>query len=98
MPKHALAIYLAGNPALALTPTAHNERCEIPVRYADKGTPAQTGAVMTAKMGTGKIVLIGFRAQHRAQHRAQAYGLSMGRKHTGASIRDVQLLFNNLVD
>lgn len=40
------------------------------MRYADKGTPAQTGAVMTAKMGAGTIVPVGLRARHRAQ----AYG------------------------
>lgn len=58
------------NPAFASMPTLNKERCKIPVRYADKGTPAQTGAVMTAKMGAGTIVPVGLRARHRAQ----AYG------------------------
>ncbi len=92
MPQDALAVYLMGNPAFILTPTAHNERYEIVARYADRDllqsgwlvgedTLAKTGAVVTAKVGTGKIVLIGFRAQHRAQ----TYGT-------------FKLLFNNLIE
>ncbi len=92
MPEDALAVYLMGNPAFILTPTAHNERYEIPVKYVEKDllqsgwlngeeVLARTGAVVTAKIGTGKIVLIGFRTQHRAQ----TYGT-------------FKFLFNNLVD
>ena len=78
MPEDALAVYLTGSPAFTLTPTAHNERYEIIARYADRdllqsgwlvgeATIAKTGGVVAAHMGSGKIVLIGFRAQHRAQ-------------------------------
>jgi Zinc carboxypeptidase len=78
MPPDALAVYLMGNPAFALTPTAHNERYEVVARYADRDllqsgwlvgedTLARTGAVVSAHMGTGKILLIGFRTQHRGQ-------------------------------
>jgi hypothetical protein len=92
MPQDALAVYLMGNPAFALTPTAHNERYEIVVRYADRDllqsgwlvgeqNIAGTAGVVAAHMGTGKIVLIGFRAQHRAQ----TYGT-------------FKLLFNTLID
>jgi hypothetical protein len=92
MPQDAFAVYLMGNPAFVLTPTAHNERYEIVVRYADRDllqsgwlvgedTLARTGGVVAAHMGTGKIVLIGFRAQHRAQ----TYGT-------------FKLLFNNLIE
>lgn len=92
MPEDALAVYLMGNPAFILTPTAHNERYEIPVKYVEKDllqsgwlngeeVLARTGAVVTAHIGTGKIVLIGFRTQHRAQ----TYGT-------------FKFLFNNLVD
>lgn len=91
MPADALAVYLMGNPAFALTPTAHNERYEIVVKYADRDllqsgwligedTLARTGGVVAAHLGSGKIVLIGFRTQHRAQ----TYGT-------------FKLLFNNLI-
>ncbi len=92
LPQDALAVYLMGDPAFVLTPTAHNERYEVVVRYADRDllqsgwlvgedTLARTGGVITAHMGTGKIVLIGFRTQHRAQ----TYGT-------------FKLLFNNLIE
>jgi hypothetical protein len=92
MPEDAYAIYLMGNPAFTLTPTAHNERYEVVVRYADRDILqsgwligeqeiASTAGVIAAHMGTGKIVLIGFRTQHRAQ----AYGT-------------FKLLFNTLID
>jgi hypothetical protein len=92
MPEDALAVYLMGNPAFILTPSAHNERYEIVVRYADRDilqsgwlvgeqNIATTAGVVAAHMGTGKIVLIGFRTQHRAQ----TYGT-------------FKLLFNNLID
>jgi hypothetical protein len=92
MPEDALAVYLMGNPAFLLTPTAHNERYEVPVRYVDRDllqsgwlvgedALAKTGAVVTAHVGIGKIVLIGFRTQHRAQ----TYGT-------------FKLLFNSLID
>jgi hypothetical protein len=78
MPQDALAVYLMGNPAFTITPTQHNERYEIVARYADRDllqsgwlvgedTLAKTAGVVAAHMGTGKIVLIGFRTQHRAQ-------------------------------
>ncbi len=92
MPQDAYAVYLMGNPAFVLKPTAHNERYEIVVRYADRDllqsgwlvgeeNLARTGAVVAAHVGSGKIVLIGFRTQHRAQ----TYGT-------------FKLLFNNLID
>jgi zinc carboxypeptidase len=92
MPEDALAVYLMGNPAFILAPTAHNERYEIVTRYADRdllqsgwlvgeGALARTGGVVVAHMGSGKIVLIGFRTQHRAQ----TYGT-------------FKFLFNSLMD
>ncbi len=78
MPENAFAVYLMGNPAFVLTPTAHNERYEVVARYADRDllqsgwlvgeeNLARTGGVVAAHLGSGKIVLIGFRTQHRAQ-------------------------------
>jgi hypothetical protein len=92
MPDDALAVYLMGNTAFILTPTAHNERYEIVARYADRDllqsgwlvgedALARTGGVVVAHQGSGKIVLIGFRTQHRAQ----TYGT-------------FKFLFNNLID
>jgi hypothetical protein len=91
MPEDALAVYLMGDPAFIVTPTAHNERYDIVVHYVDRDllqsgwlvgeqTIANTGGVVTAHVGSGKIVLIGFRTQHRAQ----TYGT-------------FKLLFNNLI-
>jgi hypothetical protein len=78
MPEDALAVYLMGSPSFVLTPTQHNERYEVVAKYVDRDllqsgwlvgeeTLAKTGGVVAAHIGSGKIVLIGFRAQHRAQ-------------------------------
>jgi hypothetical protein len=91
MPMDALAVYLQGNPAFEITPTSHNERYEVIVRYADRDllqsgwlvgedTLARKAGMIAAHIGSGKIVLIGFRTQHRAQ----TYGT-------------FKLLFNNLI-
>jgi hypothetical protein len=78
MPSEGLALYMSGNPAFEITPTDHNERYEIVVRYADRDllesgwligeeTLAKKAAMVAAQQGNGRVVLIGFRAQHRAQ-------------------------------
>jgi len=78
MPSEGLALYLAGNPAFEILPTAYNERYEIVVRYADRdllqsgwligeGTLARKAAMISAKCADGRVILIGFRSQHRAQ-------------------------------
>ena len=78
MPQDALAVYLSGNPAFDVNPSEHNENFEVIVRYGARdilqsgwlvGEDALTNkaAMVSAKLGKGRVVLIGFRAQHRAQ-------------------------------
>ena len=76
MPSRGLALYLE-SPAFEVTaPSA--EGYDIVVRYADREllesgwlvgeeNLARRAAVVTAKLGQGRVVLIGFPAQHRAQ-------------------------------
>jgi hypothetical protein len=76
MPSHGLALYL-GSPAFEITaPSA--ESYQTVVRYEDRDllesgwlvgeeNLARKAAVVTAKLGQGMVVLIGFPAQHRAQ-------------------------------
>ncbi|MGA2145810.1 MAG: M14 metallopeptidase family protein [Bryobacteraceae bacterium] len=76
MPAQALAVYL-GSPAFEVT-AQNSENYEVVVRYADREllesgwlvgeqNLAKRAAVVAAKLGQGKVVLIGFAAQHRAQ-------------------------------
>jgi hypothetical protein len=78
MPSQGLALYLGGNPAFEITPGEHNERYETVVRFADRDLLqsgwllgeerlAKKGAMVSARCGQGRVILIGFRAQHRAQ-------------------------------
>jgi hypothetical protein len=76
MPSSGLALYL-DSPAFEITaPSAENY--ETVVRYADREllesgwlvgeeNLARKAAMVSAKLGQGRIVLIGFPAQHRAQ-------------------------------
>jgi hypothetical protein len=78
MPADGLVVYMQGNPAFDITPGLHNERCEVVARYADadllasgwligEDTLARKAAMVSAQLGQGRVVLIGFRVQHRAQ-------------------------------
>jgi hypothetical protein len=78
MPSDALAVYLSGNPAFEIAPNDHNEWYETVVRYGERDilqsgwligeeTLLKKAAVVSARYGDGRVVLIGFRAQHRAQ-------------------------------
>ncbi|MBZ5582839.1 MAG: peptidase M14 family protein [Acidobacteriia bacterium] len=78
MPPDALAVYLSGSVAFEVTATEDADQYETVARYADRGllqsgwllgeeTLAKKAAVVAAKMGEGKVVLIGFPAQHRDQ-------------------------------
>jgi hypothetical protein len=76
MPSHGLALYL-GSPAFEITaPSAENY--DIVARYEDRDllesgwlvgeeNLTRKAAVVSAKLGQGTVVLIGFPAQHRAQ-------------------------------
>jgi len=76
MPSQALALYF-NSPAFEVT-AANSENYSVVVRYADREllqsgwllgeeNLARRAAVVSAKLGEGKVVLIGFPAQHRAQ-------------------------------
>jgi hypothetical protein len=70
---------MSGSPAFEVLPFDYNERYEVIVRYADRDllqsgwlvgeeTLAKKAGLIAAKYGEGRVVLIGFRAQHRAQN------------------------------
>jgi hypothetical protein len=77
MPAEGLVLFW-NSPAFAILPTPHNERCNIVASYAEAGL-LQSGwligedmlrrkaALIEAACGEGRVVLVGFRAQHRAQ-------------------------------
>jgi hypothetical protein len=78
MPEEGLAAFLAGNQAWEVVPTARNERVETIVRFPDRDLLqsgwligeqliAKKAAMVSAQLGRGRVVLIGFRPQHRAQ-------------------------------
>jgi hypothetical protein len=77
MPQESLALFWS-NPAFEITPSQHNERYETIVRYVERDI-IQSGwligekylsnkaAMVSARLGQGRVILIGFRTQHRAQ-------------------------------
>lgn len=78
MSREGLALYLSGNPVFEILPSAFNERYETVVRYLERDllesgwligeqTLAGKPAMLVARSGQGRVILIGFRAQHRAQ-------------------------------
>jgi hypothetical protein len=78
MPEQALATFLQGNHAYEIIPTASNESAERIATYADRdilqsgwllgeAVIAKKAAMVAVRQGQGKVVMIGFRAQHRAQ-------------------------------
>jgi hypothetical protein len=79
MPAHGLALFL-DSPAFEITaPSAENY--DVVVRYEDRAllesgwlvgeeNIVHKAAVVSAKLGQGRVVLIGFPAQHRAQTHA----------------------------
>jgi hypothetical protein len=78
MPSQGLAVFLAGSQAYEIMPGEHNERIETMVTFVDRDILrsgwllgeekiAKRAAMVSAQLGKGRVVLIGFRAQHRAQ-------------------------------
>jgi hypothetical protein len=78
MPLHGLAVFLAGSQAYEIIPTDRNEKIDMVVTFADREILqsgwllgeeiiARKAAMVSAQYGEGKVVLIGFRPQHRAQ-------------------------------
>ncbi len=78
MPTEGLAVFLANNQAYEVLPTPHNERVERIVTFVERDllqsgwllgedALARKAAMVSVQHGQGKVVLIGFRAQHRAQ-------------------------------
>jgi len=77
MPAEGLALFFY-SPAFEVIPNQFNERYDVVARYSAQdilqsgwliGGEALAGkaAMISAKTGEGRIVLIGFRTQHRAQ-------------------------------
>jgi len=78
MPPEGLVVFMPNSPAFEIAPSDHNERYDTVVRYANRDllesgwligedTLAKKAAMGSAQLGQGRVVLIGFRAQHRAQ-------------------------------
>jgi len=78
MPAQGLATFIAGSQAYAIVPTANNEKVETIATYVDRDilqsgwllgeqVIAKKAAAVSVKHGAGKVVLIGFRPQHRDQ-------------------------------
>jgi hypothetical protein len=78
MPEAGLLVYLSGSPVFEILPSGQNDDYEVIVRYADRDLLesgwligeqriAKQAAMVRARIGAGRVVLIGFRTQHRAQ-------------------------------
>jgi hypothetical protein len=77
MPSEALVLFWSG-PAFEITPSQHNEQYQTIVRYVERDI-LQSGwligekylsnkaAMVSAGLGQGRVILIGFRTQHRCQ-------------------------------
>ena len=78
MPAEGLAVTMANTPAFEIGATDRGDRYQTVVRYADRNllqsgwligeeTLARKAAMISAGIGEGRVILIGFRTQHRAQ-------------------------------
>jgi hypothetical protein len=78
MPSEGLVTFLGGSPAFEILPSDFNERYEIVAMYPERDLLqsgwligeqflAKKAAMVSAKYGDGRVVLIGHRTQHRDQ-------------------------------
>jgi len=78
MPEHGLVTFLGNNHAYEIVASSRNERAERIVTFVDRDllqsgwllgeeVIAEKAAMVSVEHGRGKVVLIGFRTQHRAQ-------------------------------
>jgi hypothetical protein len=78
MPEHGLATYLADSETWDILTTAHNEQVHVIAKYPDRDllqsgwligedVIAKKAAMVSVDYGDGRVVMIGFRPQHRAQ-------------------------------
>jgi hypothetical protein len=81
MPAEGLVVFMGGSLAFEVQPTAFNERYEIVAVYPERDLLqsgwligesylAKKAAMVSARLGDGRVILVG----HRTQHRAQTYG------------------------
>ncbi len=78
MPATGLVLYLSGGPAFEIGATSAGYQYETVVRYAEHNllqsgwligeqNLSKKAAMVAARMGEGRVILFGFRVQHRAQ-------------------------------
>ena len=78
MPDEALATFLGGNQVYQVIPSPWNDQIERVITFKDRDilqsgwllgedVIAKKAAMVSVRHGAGKVVLIGFRAQHRVQ-------------------------------
>jgi hypothetical protein len=78
MPAEGLVTFLGGSPAFEITPNDFNERYEVVVSFPERDLLqsgwligeeflAKKAAMVSARLGNGRVVLIGHRTQHRDQ-------------------------------